>query len=247
MAIYVAAHRNIDLKLSDGYKIISVGGYNLDNYDYKDNTLDNISNKNESFCELTALYWIYKNIDEEVVGLSHYRRFFMNDSLENIDILTLDEAEDYLSRYDIILPTLHISSYNSIYEEYVNEHLKTDIDNVRQIIQDNYFDYLESFDYIMNSNKEYGFNMFVSRKKLVDDYCNWLFNILFSLEKITDINKYDSYQKRMYGFIAERLFTVWVYKNKLNVKELPVRYTEFDNEKNLKRKIKKMTRDKLNL
>lgn len=51
----------------------------------------------------------------------------------------------------------------------------------------------------------------------------------------------------MYGFIAERLFTVWVCKNKLNVKELPVRYTEFDNEKNLKRKIKKMTRDKLNL
>lgn len=100
----------------------------------------------------------------------------------NIDILTLDEAEDYLSRYDIILPTLHISSYNSIYEEYVNEHLKTDIDNIRQIIQYNYFDYLESFDYIMNSNKEYGFNMFVSRKKLVDDYCNWLFNILFSLE-----------------------------------------------------------------
>lgn len=243
MSIYVVTHKELDIKLPNGYKIIAVGDSNLNKYDYKDNTLDNISNKNKNYCELTALYWIYKNIKEDIIGLCHYRRYFMDEHINNIDILPYEDVIKYLIEYDIILPTLHITRYTSIYNEYINEHIKKDIDNTRMIIELYYNEYLYSFDYIMNSNKEYGFNMFISRKDLIDNYCKWLFDILFKLEKITDVSLYDDYQKRMYGFIAERLFTVWIYKNNLKIKELPIRYTEFDNEKILYKKIKKINRE----
>ena len=63
--------------------------------------------------------------------------------------------------------------------------------------------------------------MFIAKKEIFDEYYKWLFDILFELEKRTDVSNYDDYSKRIIGFFAERMMTVWVLKNNLKVKELP--------------------------
>lgn len=64
--------------------------------------------------------------------------------------------------------------------------------------------------------------MFVMKKELFDEYCAWLFDILFELEKRIDISRYDAYQARVFGFLGERLFNVWLEKKKLKIKEIEV-------------------------
>ena len=74
----------------------------------------------------------------------------------------------------------------------------------------------------MDRTKLHILNMFAMKKVLFDEYCNWLFSILFELEKRIDISSYNQYEARVFGFISERLFNVWLEKQQLKVKEMPV-------------------------
>ena len=83
--IYIAAHKKTELPQKDGYIPLQVGAALHDDLGYlKDDVGDNISSKNPNFCELTGLYYIWKNEKADIVGLSHYRRFFLKIHLELI-------------------------------------------------------------------------------------------------------------------------------------------------------------------
>ena len=64
--IYIAAHKKFNVPQLDNYAVLQVGAQGKENLGYlQDNTGDNISYKNPNFCELTGLYWIWKNCDDE--------------------------------------------------------------------------------------------------------------------------------------------------------------------------------------
>jgi len=245
--IYVVTHKNIELHLPQNYVLLGVGNNIISNEDMHDNSLDNISSKNLNYCELTGLYWIWKNIKDDIVGLTHYRRIFTEDKKDSIDLIDYSDICDILNQYDIILPPLFDNKTITVYEHYCRDHNKEDIDKIGIILLQKYPEYADSYNYVMNQKYEYGFNMFISKKEICDEYSKWLFDILNTLEPQIDLLTYDDYQRRIFGFLSERLFTVWLYHNKLRIKELFVANPLNDKEITKQKKIIKMEREKIKL
>lgn len=241
--IYIVTHKAYKMPESSIYKPIAVGNKkdNLKDIYLTDDTKDNISDKNYSFCELTAMYWIWKNTNSHFVGINHYRRYLTltDDNINNNYfkfILNEDQLEDIFKNYDIILPKQKELLFSNVIKHYKRHHYLKDLLECKKIILEKYPEYVESFDNVMKSNKMYICNMLVTKKDIYDNYCNWLFTILFELEKKIDINDYSETQKRVFGFLAERLFNVWISKNnQYKIKE--VNLLELEPEKQSIKKI----------
>lgn len=202
-----------------------------------DDTGENISEKNPMFCELTALYWGWKNLDVDYVGLAHYRRhfamkryFFPKDSSKKWSLLlNQKDAEKLLSEYDIILPYKRKYYIETLYSHYKNSHKIEDLNKTIKIIERDYPEYKQACAIVMNRRWAHMFNMFIMKKELCDAYCKWLFDILFKLEKEVDLSSYSSFEARVFGRISELLLNVWIYKQNHKYTEVPVLFMEKQN------------------
>lgn len=238
--IYIITHKKFKNYFNDeiNYRILHVG--NNKDYDMRyllDSVGENISSKNAYFCELTGLYWMWKNAEEkkeDIIGLVHYRRYFTYRLDEwlytyfNIKprIFKYDKIKKKINEYDIILPVKE-KIFRTVEQSYADVHNKEDLNLTKKVISLLYPEYVKTFNKVMNSHSYYYANMFICKKKLMDEYSKWLFDILFELENVIDISKYeDDYQKRVFGFLSERLLQVWVVHNNLRVYELPAFNTE---------------------
>lgn len=226
--IYIATHKKFNVPNEPGYIPIQVGTEGKTKLGYLvDNTGDNISVKNANYCELTGLYWIWKNTSDDYKGLVHYRRYFSN-SLKANKILKERYILRALKKFDVILPFRYTMD-KSLIDDYCEiSGFKKDLESVREIIQNKYPNYLNAYDNTMNNNKIYFYNMIIARKNVFDNYCEWLFSILFELEKKVDLFGYNDYQKRIYGFLSERLLNVYFDYNNYTVFECGVINTEED-------------------
>lgn len=227
--IYIATHKKFNVPNLNGYCALQVGAEGKEKYGYlMDNIGNHISGKNANYCELTGLYWIWKNTDDSYKGLVHYRRYFGRNNLSNkiSDICSYEHLLNCLKSVDIVLPYVEYFKQNA--KEEILLHCCTEeiFDKLRQIIETKYPDYIETYDRYFNENKASLFNMLFCKREIFDAYCEWLFSILFVLEKQVDLAKLNTYQQRLYGFLSERLLNVWVIKNKLVVKHLPVIHME---------------------
>ena len=227
--LYIATHKKFNVPNLNGYCALQVGAEGKEKYGYlRDNIGNHISGKNANYCELTGLYWIWKNTDDSYKGLVHYRRYFGRNNLSNkiSDICSYEYLLNCLKSVDIVLPYVEYFKQNA--KEEILLHCCTEeiFDKLRQIIETKYPDYIETYDRYFNENKASLFNMLFCKREIFDAYCEWLFSILFVLEKQVDLAKLNTYQQRLYGFLSERLLNVWVIKNKLVVKHLPVIHME---------------------
>ena len=196
-----------------------------------DDTGDHISGKNANYCELTGLYWAWKNLDVSYLGLDHYRRHFtlQRFSKRKQDVLSEADAREILKTTDVILPKKRHYIIETTYSQYAHAHHAVDLDVTRVILTEKYPEYVNAFDRVMKQRAGHRFNMFIMKRGLADQYCTWLFSVLFELESRLDIHDYTDNDKRVFGFVGERLLDVWLLKNGISYKELPYIFLDRQN------------------
>lgn len=233
MKVLVAAHKPYWMSDDKVYVPLHVGREGKTDIGFiGDNTGDNISKKNANYCELTGLYWAWKNLQADYIGLCHYRRYFAHkhygNSLESKQkaILSKEDYEVLLQEYDCILPRKRNYYIETVRSQYEHAHNKRDLDEIERIIAERYPDYSPAFQSVMNRKNLHILNMFVMKWSLFDLYCDFLFDILFELEKRIDISDYAVQEARVFGYLSERLLNVWIEKNQVQYKECPVVFLE---------------------
>lgn len=227
--ILVAAHKQCEMPKSDVYLPVQVGKAlhpDLDLGYQPDNEGENISEKNPYYSELTAIYWAWKNLEADYIGLVHYRRHFCFKRKKNDwnSILTADEAQVLCARHDLILPKMRKLYIETVYSHYDHTFDGKQFDNTRIIISQLCPDYLPFFDKAMQRRCEHLFNMFIMKRELFCRYCEWMFPILQKLESYYDLKNMDPFQARLIGRVSERLLDVWVMKNQLAYREIDYIY-----------------------
>lgn len=229
--IIVAAHKKYQMPKDKMYVPVQVGaeGKEIIKGYTPDNTSDNISKLNPYFCELTGLYWAWKNLDADYIGLVHYRRYFTESKRIPKEedkkfkcVLTNEQLEEKLKNVDVILPNKRKYYIENLYSHYEHTMFVEPLEETRRIIKEKYPEYLEEFDKLHKRTSAHMFNMVIMKKDVLNKYCTWLFDILFELENRIDESKYDAFHARFYGRISELLLDVWINKNQIKYEEIKV-------------------------
>lgn len=210
-----------------------------------DNSGENISHKNKSYCELTALFWAWKNIDAKFYGLMHYRRFFSvkkhfwqnylldykllskkvrlrkftfhriikiktkKDFIQEVNEL-YSSIPSLLEQYDFILPRKVKLGRSNMIQNYASYHNLDDWKKIEGIIKKKYPEMASFVDYAYCLDEFYAYNMFICSKKYFNQYMEWLFDILFDVEQDITLTDYSTYQARVFGFLSERMFNIYI-------------------------------------
>ena len=200
-----------------------------------DDTGDNISSKNPLYCEMTAIYWAWKNRSPgDFVGFFHYRRYLNSNpsgsplSLSNWRVSGRIPAESFIDEqaicelmreYDILLPHPLQFRRETIAQQYCKAHDSKSWNILEELLQELYPEHWPIVERTFNKHEGYMTNRFIMRDSLFQEYCDWIFPLLFELERRVPA------QPRIYGFMAERLTTFFIEIqkeiNKIKIKELP--------------------------
>lgn len=227
--IVIASHKLFDAPADPVYLPVQAGRAIHPPLPYAgDDTGEHISAKNANYCELTCLYWAWKNLRADYVGLCHYRRYFAGRRTGDrfSRILTGDQAAAFLRQAPVLLPKKRRYFIETNHSQYVHAHHAEDLAVTRAILAERFPDYLAGYDAVMRRTSGHRCNMLVMRRDLFDQYCGWLFAVLTELEARLDISAYSANDRRVFGFVAERLLDVWLYRNPVPYRELPVVHTE---------------------
>lgn len=245
MKIYVVTHKPIDIDLPADYELFQVGAAVNGAFCEHNDAVgeDNISAKNPNYCELTAAYWIWKNDHEnDIVGLMHYRRFLTNAVFSKSDSFFIgsDDAEKLLTKYDFIVPKKLKLKTNAKLQMLQGNVREKDYLILRSTINRLYPDYIRTFDNVFSGRYTFMCNIFVTSKKEWDEYYTWLFSIFNEMEKEVNMDGYSIQEKRLYGFISERLLYVYILKNRKKVKYKRLLYPHDSFPVRVMKKLKKI-------
>lgn len=210
--IIVAAHKKYQMPEDRLYLPLHVGAAGKESLGYaRDDEGDSISQLNPYYCELTGLYWAWKNLAADYIGLAHYRRHFSMKGKADFDsLLTEAELAPYLGKVKIFVPTKRRYYIESLYSHYAHTMDGKHLDAARDILAAKYPEYLAACDKVYKRTWGYMFNMMIMERGLLDSYCTWLFDILGDLSKQIDPAKLTPFHARYPGRVSEILLNVWL-------------------------------------
>ena len=223
--IFVVAHKPFEMLEGEALVPIHVGRVASRLKDEMagmigDDTGVNISEKNPSYCEMTAHYWIWKNVhDTKYVGVCHYRRYFGIDiSEESIGQLMADT--------DVIMvePSWYTDSVYAYFAKFMGAENMTILWLVMKKL---YLECVETLEEVCDGGTFYPFNMLVCRKSLFDEYCEWIFSVLGECERYVKPSPYTN-GRRALAYMAELLTGVYFIHRGLRIKSVP--YYKIENE-----------------
>ena len=220
---------------ASGYETVLAGsqGKRMDD-GLRDDKGDNISCLNGKINECTAIYWVWKHQPQKVVGFCHYRRYFLDvqgNECSHQQILTVDAAERYLKESDILVSSPYCIRADTVIGTVQHTTEKAAFDYgwklVRQMFEKYHPEDMNILKDVMHGEEMYPCNMFITRWEVFDAYCTWLFSFLIPAAEEADVSCFDDYSKRIIGFFAERMLTVWLVKHpELRIKTLPILQTD---------------------
>lgn len=172
---------------------------------------DNIDFLNPLLCEMTGLYYLWKHCTDNIVGLEHYRRYMMVDNHP----ITENEANILLDEYDLLCPIAKYSKRQPVRTWIEREHRMNDFNYFLDFIKDYVdVDYYNACKTTLNSDYHLLGNMFIARKKFCDEYCEFIYDVMFRFLKHCKDTNYDP-TRRIIGYITEFLFKAFcIYRNK---------------------------------
>jgi hypothetical protein len=243
---FVAVHKPWPLPKHPLYTAIGVGGYRPESPDniLSDACGDNIASRNSHYSELTAWYWIWKNVrDVDTVGLCHFRRYFFfhtqhrgfaSDKLyveptaENMEELFSMDPEPLIAqvrRQNGIVVPRPVVFPGPISWHYAFYHRRTDWDAFLTAITETSPAHARQLHLFDTERKMYLYNMMVAPWSFFDDYMAMLMAVIERVESLISYPS-DAYQKRVPAFLAERLFTLHLLTTKSKLWEVPVLITD---------------------
>ena len=234
MKILIATHKLYQIPEVAGYQPIMVGatlreevptGY------LRDDQGENISELNPFFNELTALYWAKYNLQhEDVVGLAHYRRYFGTKSGHDLaDILDQEQIYAALEQADVLLPKQRDYYIESQEKHYLNAHKNEPYFAMQDVIKEKFPEYLPAFQQMGQSKKAHLFNMAIMKQADFQSYTDFMFGVLDQVARRIPYESYEGQDRRVFGFLSERLMDTWLYTNKKTFREFPLLTTEKTN------------------
>lgn len=240
--ITIACHKESFIPYSTIYCPIELGSYNKENHIvdfFRDDTGENISHLNYTLSELTAQYWAWKNLDLEIYGACHYRRFFYlgNDHFETNDHAQIEEdvllesscqkyqidnehlIKEIMSRYDIVAPIswdVRKATTPKGYKSTVQDHMiaydlvtENDIRSLKELTLKFAPDWEDALDRYLSGYEYIGYNCFVMKKDFFNNLCEKEFGILLMF---IERHSFDGIEDRLCGYLGEILFSAYILK-----------------------------------
>lgn len=220
--IVVASHKPYWMPSDPMYVPVQVGAVGRETIPgfQRDDEGDNISEKNPHYCELTALYWAWKNLDADYIGLVHYRRHFAGSGERGV--LARDEALRLVSNAPVVLPNKRHYIVETVGSHYAHTFTDAHLDAVRDSLQKLSPAMLGAFEAHLNVRSAHIWNMCIMRQDILDSWCSWLFPMLEDIEHRIDFEGMTPFEARATGRLSERLLDPWLNERRITCSETKV-------------------------